>query len=84
MGISIKHDEIERLIRELAQRKGTSLTDAIGEAVRNELAREGVSVPEESFLDRVRRAQAIMAAAPVLDDRTPDEIIGYDEYGVPA
>jgi hypothetical protein len=23
------------------------------------------------------------AALPVLDDRTPDEFIGYDEFGVP-
>ncbi len=84
MGISIKHDEIERLIRELANRRGTSLTEAIGAAVRNELEREGVTMPQESLLDRIRRAQEIIAAAPVLDARTAEEIIGYDEYGVPA
>ncbi len=84
MGISIKHDEIERLIRELANRRGTSLTEAIGAAVRNELEREGVTMPQESLLDRIRRAQEIIAAAPILDARTAEEIIGYDEYGVPA
>lgn len=84
MGISIKHEEIERAIRELARRKGTSLTDAIGEAVRNELAREGVAVPEDSLIDRIRRIQARVATYPVLDHRTPDEIIGYDEHGLPS
>ena len=39
MGISIKHDEYERLIRQLAEDRGTSLTEAIGVAVRNEIDR---------------------------------------------
>ena len=37
MGISIKHEEIERAIRRLASERGLSLTDAIGLAVRHEL-----------------------------------------------
>jgi antitoxin VapB len=36
-------------------------------------------------LDRAKIAEicARMDALPVLDDRTPDEIIGYDEFGIP-
>lgn len=84
MGISIKHDEYERLIRQLATERGVSLTDAVGMAVRHELARMAPAAGKESLAERIRRAQAIYAASPILDDRTPDEIIGYDEYGVPA
>ncbi|MDP1027918.1 type II toxin-antitoxin system VapB family antitoxin [Sphingomonas sp. KR1UV-12] len=82
MGISIKHDEIERLIRELASRRGTSLTDAIGAAVRNELAREGLTVTEETWIERVRRIQERVRSYEI-DPRTDDEIIGYDEHGLP-
>ena len=84
MGINIKHDEYERMIRQLAAHRGSSITDAIGVAVRHELEREGVVPAPESFLDRVKRAQALVAAAPVLDMRSADEIIGYNEYGVPT
>jgi hypothetical protein len=32
---------------------------------------------------RLRRLAADVAALPVADDRTPDEIIGYDDVGLP-
>ncbi len=82
MGISIKHDEIERLIRELANRRGTSLTEAIGAAVRNELEREGVGGRQEDFIERVRRIQDRVRTYEI-DPRSADEIIGYDETGLP-
>lgn len=84
MGISIKHDEYERLIRQLATHRGVSLTEAVGLAVRNELGVAAARRDKETLVEGIRRAQAIYAAAPVIDDRTPDEIIGYNEYGVPA
>ncbi|HEX2152124.1 MAG TPA: hypothetical protein VHG31_09045 [Stellaceae bacterium] len=34
-----------------------------------------------NLLARVRAIQAELAAIPVLDDRRPDEIIGYNERG---
>ena len=83
MGISIKHDEYERLIRQLAEDRGTSLTEAIGVAVRNEIDRGRKAAGDETFTERVRRLQALVREAPMLDPRTPDEIIGYDEYGLP-
>ena len=84
MGINIKHDEYERAIRELAASRGVSLTDAIGMAVCNELRRDREAERKTDFMTRVRQAQAIFAAAPMLDDRTPDEILGYDEHGLPT
>lgn len=82
MGISIKHDEYERLIRQLADERGLSLTEAVGTAVRNELDRSTRSAARNSFMDRIRRAQAIVAAAPVLDPRPYRDIL-YDKDGLP-
>ena len=56
MGINLKHDEYERLIRQLAGHRGSSITDAIGIAVRHELEREGVLPAPETFRDRACQA----------------------------
>jgi Rv0623-like transcription factor len=37
----------------------------------------------DALLARVRAIQAELARLPVLDARNPDEIIGYDERGLP-
>ena len=82
MGINIKHEEYERLIRQLAGHRGSSITDAIGVAVRHELEREGVVPAPESFADRLRRVQSMTVDAPILDPRPYREIL-YDEDGLP-
>lgn len=85
MALSIKDPETDALVRELARVRGTSYTRAIRLAVENELARE--PKPKRSFEEvwaEVKKIQEEAAALPLLDDRTPDEIIGYDENGVPS
>lgn len=84
MALSIKHPEADRLARELAARTGETLTEAVVVALRERLARTSgrnsvVSVRED--LAAIRRR---CAALPVLDRRTPEEILGYDERGLPA
>lgn len=83
MALSIKSEEADRLARELVDLTGETLTMAVTEALRERVQRkrrsggEGVDV----LLDRL---QAECELASVLDDRKDDEIIGYDEFGVPA
>ncbi len=84
MGINIKHEAYEQAIRELAANRGLSLTDAIGMAVCNELERDREAERRADFRQSVREVQAAFAAMPVRDPRTPDEIIGYDEHGLPT
>jgi antitoxin VapB len=83
MGISIKNARTEQLARELARETGESLTTAIRRALEERLERvEG----RRSAQDKLRLARASLRrvdALPVLDARTPDEILGYDEHGVP-
>ena len=82
MGISIKNDHAEELARELARETGV-LTTAITRALEERLARlEGRRSPA----DRLALARAVlrrMDALPVLDERPADEILGYDEHGLP-
>lgn len=83
MAISIKNDEADRLARELSALTGETLTEAITEALRERLERTRARDADE-LRRRLDRLRAELAALPVLDDRTPDEIIGYDEHGLPA
>lgn len=86
MALSIRDHETDRLARELARRTGETMTRAIRTALEERLAR--LDRAREAAIERRRRAiDAIVARAhelPVLDGRTPDEIIGYDENGLPT
>lgn len=84
MALSIKDPEADRLARELAARTGETLTEAIVVALRERLARETGrtrAIPLSEELSAIRRR---CAALPVLDTRTADEILGYNEPGLPA
>ena len=83
MALSIKDPETDRLARALAEATGESITEAIRRSLEERLERE-TRGPNHYRLDTiVRRVQERLAAFPVLDDRSPDELIGYDDAGVP-
>lgn len=84
MALSIKSDEADRLARELASVTGESLTDAVTEALRERLERERALRLEHDLDRRLDRLVAEIAAMPILDDRPADEILGYDEHGLPT
>jgi antitoxin VapB len=81
--LNLKDAEAHALAAELAQRTGQSLTDAVKDALRESLSRERARRPETvRLVARVMRIAARAASRPVLDRRTPDEILGYDAAGV--
>lgn len=84
MALNIKDPIADRLVRELAETTGESITTAVTIAVRERLERIGRVAPIEVRKQELLRIAERAAALPVLDDRTPDEIIGYDEDGLPA
>lgn len=89
MALSIKDESTDRLVRRYAKLHRTSFTGAIKMAVGDALKREGQDV-EETDRERVARefkavikeVQERVAKLPVLDPRTPDEML-YDEDGIP-
>ena len=83
MALSIKSMEAERLAREIAAKTGESLTDAIRKALEERLDRlrnQRRSQILASQLDEILRR---VDQLPVLDSRSPEEILGYDENGLP-
>ena len=80
MALSIKNDRADRLARELAALTGESITEAVVTSLERRLADERRLRRRRSVDDLVGRFQRL----PVLDPRPADEILGYDENGLPA
>ena len=83
MALSIKHPEADRLARELAACTGETLTNAVLTALRERLMREQGRVRKPKLMDELLAISDRCAALPDFDTRTPEEIIGYDEHGIP-
>ncbi len=83
MALSIKDPETERLARALAQRTGETLTVATRRALEERLRRIGGAALRAAVLEDRAAIRRRWSEMPVLDPRTADEIIGYDENGLP-
>jgi len=81
MALSIKSEEADRLARELADETGTNLTSAVTEAIRLRL--HDVRRARGRVAERLMAISAEASRLPRLDERADDEIIGYDEHGLP-
>ena len=82
MTVLIKDEEADRMIRQLAERTGETITDAVKGAVAEKLARTPLS--EDEIAERRTKIEAILArldAMPTVDHRSADEIIGYNDKG---
>jgi antitoxin VapB len=83
MPLSIKDPDTERLARDLARRTGETITVATRRALEERLRRIGSANEKTRLLDDLAEIRLRCAALPIIDDRQPDEIIGYDEHGLP-
>ena len=85
MALSFKDVETDRLARQIAKLTGETLTEAVRTSLAERLRRERLKRGDAAGLARVlEEIAASCAALPVLDDRTEDEILGYDEHGLPS
>ena len=83
MALSLKDPEVDRLAREVAARTGETLTAAVAVALRERLARLKGRRRRRPLRDELREIARRCAALPTLDDRSADEIVGYNERGLP-
>ncbi len=80
MALSIKSDRADQLARELAALTGESITDAVVVALEARLDLERRRRRAVGLDDIVER----FARLPVLDPRSAEEILGYDDHGLPS
>lgn len=81
MALSIKNVEAERLAKELAKERGTTVTGAVISALDEALRRARGRRVAPSIRDAILDISERCAALPDLDTRTAEEILGYDERG---
>jgi antitoxin VapB len=83
LALNIRSAETEALAAELARLTGETKTEAVTKAVRDRLARVKRARQRRSLADELDAIGKQCAALPVLDPRTPGEIVGYDDHGLP-
>lgn len=87
MALSIKNREVEALARELARIQHKPITEAIRGSLQRELERAKIIAmarPNTGMAERLMEIGRRVAAMPTINDMTDDEILGYDEHGIPT
>jgi len=76
----IKNPAAYRLAEQVSKKMGVTLTDAVIRSLEAQL--QGPARPID--WEKVEAIQREIAALPILDSRSIDEILGYDEFGLPS
>jgi len=84
MPISIKNEQTEVVARKLAQLTGESLTDSIRLAVEERYDRLRRAKSGRSLTDELNEIALRCAKRPVISNLSSDQILGYDEFGIPT
>lgn len=84
MPLSIRNPKVEELARRLAAERGESITEAVQEALEARLADLKGPGRQERDIARLAKTRSRFMALPDVDKRGADEILGYDERGLPT
>ncbi|MDR2187138.1 MAG: type II toxin-antitoxin system VapB family antitoxin [Azonexus sp.] len=85
MAIVIEDTQMENLARQIAAAEGVSISEVLRESLLSLAGLRGLTTPKAEPLGArlaalAREVDAIPARVP-LDQRSSDEILGYNEYG---
>ena len=83
MALNIRNPETEQLAKMIASLTGETKTQAVTKALRDRLNRIQRRRSGRRLADELDEIALHCAALPVLDSRSAEEIIGYDDHGVP-
>ena len=83
MALSIRNAKAEKLARELAAESGESITRAITQALEERLERLRGRSTTTDMVEDILRISKRCSEIPDQDQRSVEEILGYDSVGVP-
>lgn len=83
MALNIRNPETEKLAEELARETGETKTEAVTRALRDRLTRLRRERGGWGLADELEAIARHCASLPVIDQRGADEILDYDEHGLP-
>lgn len=80
--LNIKDSEVHKLAVRLARHTNQSLTDAVRNSLLESLGRHRGRQPDsDRTVERVMRTARRISSRRVLDQRSPEEILGYNDSG---
>ncbi|MCP9890225.1 MULTISPECIES: type II toxin-antitoxin system VapB family antitoxin [Synechococcales] len=87
MALNIRNSEADRLAGEVAALAGETKTAAVIQSLHERLdrlkqQRQQASKGRECLADRLNEIALRAASRPVIDSRSPEEILGYNAIGV--
>jgi antitoxin VapB len=82
MALNIRNRETDRLAREVAQITGETKTEAVTVALRQRLQKLRREGGKRRLVDELDEIALHCSRLPVLDNRSAEEILGYDENGL--
>ena len=83
MALNIRNSEAEELAETLARLTGETKTEVVKQALRDRLKRLRRDRIRRPLADELDAIAQHCAALPVLDARPAEEILGYDDSGLP-
>jgi antitoxin VapB len=83
VALNIRNKTAEALASTLAKLTGETKTQAVAQALQERLERIRATRAKKRLADQLDEIALHCASLPVLDQRSPDNIIGYDENGLP-
>ena len=83
MPLNIRNKQTEQLAVALAKLTGETKTEAVTQALRERLERTRRTRTKRRLRDEIEEIAVHCASLPVLDGRHADDIIGYDQHGIP-
>ena len=83
MPLNIRSEETEELANALAKLTGETKAEAVTQALRERLQRVRRARAKRRLADELDEIALHCSALPARDRRTADEIMGYDENGLP-
>lgn len=83
MPLSIEDEATERLAKQLARATGETVATATRKALEERLQRIAPAGEREALLAELATIRRRWSALEVRDSRSADEILGYDDHGLP-
>ncbi len=86
MTLQINHPDFEKLALAVAAQTGETPTEAVLSSLRARLPEKSqrLAINKEEKLQKIKKLLDYVQTLPVMDFRTPDEILGYDANGLPT
>ena len=84
MALNIRNQRAESLALSVIQLTGETKTQAVTQALQERLDRLQAKNKKSSLVDDILEIGRQCDMLPELDNRTADEILGYDEDGLPT